>query len=306
MKKRILTALMCIALVLSGCGTENPSRPAGDAIAFTDDFGNQVSVSPSDRVAVFSGSLADAWILAGGELLAVTEDYFQLPDAAAVPTLGSLTAPNLETLLDLEVDVVFLSANIAKHTALKPELEALGIRTAYFEVEAFGDFLRLMEIFTDITGRKDLYETNAAQVEQEIYAQVARADASAPTVLFLRSYSTGIKAKGSDSMTGQMLKDLGCINIADTDSAFSADLSLEAILMADPDFIFVTTMGNDEAAMEQLTQTFESNPIWQTLSAVKNGRYHILDKELFQNKPNDRWAESYRILADILYGGADQ
>ena len=35
---------------------------------------------------------------------------------------------------------------------------------------------------------------------------------------------------------------------------------------------------------------------------VKNNNYHVLEKELFHNKPNNRWGESYKILADILYG----
>ena len=37
------------------------------------------------------------------------------------------------------------------------------------------------------------------------------------------------------------------------------------------------------------------------LSAVKGGRCHYLPKELFQYKPNARWAEAYEYLIDLLY-----
>ena len=47
--------------------------------------------------------------------------------------------------------------------------------------------------------------------------------------------------------------------------------------------------------------TFEENPAWAGLSAVKNGRYVLLPKELFHYKPNVRWGESYACLAEILY-----
>lgn len=105
-------------------------------------------------------------------------------------------------------------------------------------------------------------------------------------------------------MTGTMLHDLGCINIADSDSVFSENLSLEAIIAASPDYIFVTTMGNSEAAAQKsLDKLLISNPAWSSLDAVQQGNYYVLPKELFQNKPNKRWPESYRFLADILYGG---
>ena len=36
----------------------------------------------------------------------------------------------------------------------------------------------------------------------------------------------------------------------------------------------------------------------------KNGRYFLLEKELYNLKPNARWGEAYQKLADILYGKA--
>ena len=57
-----------------------------------------------------------------------------------------------------------------------------------------------------------------------------------------------------------------------------------------------------EAAMKSVEDMLLSNPAWKELSAVKNDRYHVLPKALFHNKPNNRWGESYQMLADILYG----
>ena len=44
-----------------------------------------------------------------------------------------------------------------------------------------------------------------------------------------------------------------------------------------------------------------SNPAWQSLTAVREGRYHVMDHKLYNLKPNGRWAEAYETLADILY-----
>jgi iron complex transport system substrate-binding protein len=196
-----------------------------------------------------------------------------------------------------------MSSGIAEQVGLRDTFESAGIKTAYFKVETFEDYAAMMKIFTDITGDKDSYQTNVEDVRSDIAAQIARADGSSPTILFLRAYSTGVKAQGSDTMTGQMLKELGCVNIADSEDSLLKDLNMEAIIAADPDYIFVTTMGESkEAALKMVDELLISNPAWSGLTAVKENRYHVLPKELFHMKPNNRWGESYQILADYLYG----
>ena len=51
-----------------------------------------------------------------------------------------------------------------------------------------------------------------------------------------------------------------------------------------------------------LEKTLFSNPAWQTLTAVREGRVHVMDGSLFNLKPNSRWGEAYEQLAEILYG----
>lgn len=128
-------------------------------------------------------------------------------------------------------------------------------------------------------------------------------DGSAPTVLFLRAASSNVKAKGSEgNVCGEMLADLGCVNIADSDAGLLDDLSMEAIIAEDPQYIFVTVQGNDvDAAMQNVQDMLISNPAWNSLSAVQNGHYYVLDKRLFNLKPNAKWGEAYKQLADILY-----
>ena len=99
-----------------------------------------------------------------------------------------------------------------------------------------------------------------------------------------------------------MLADLGTVNVADGDHALLENLSLEAIMAADPEYIFVGLQGADPAsAQAALEETLLSNPAWQSLRAVQEGRFYILEHRLFNLKPNARWGESYEILAEILY-----
>ena len=121
-------------------------------------------------------------------------------------------------------------------------------------------------------------------------------------ILLLRAASGFVKAKGSEgTVLGEMLKDLGCINIADGDQTLLENLSVERVIAEEPRHIFVVTMGNDtEAANASLDRMMQENPAWGTLSAVREGRFYRMDKKLFNLKPNARWAEAYRTLYETI------
>ena len=99
-----------------------------------------------------------------------------------------------------------------------------------------------------------------------------------------------------------MLADLGCVNIADSDAGLLEQLSLEAIMRDDPDYIFVILQSADPTEAEAvLRTTLLDNPAWASLTAVREDRCFILDSALYNLKPNARWGEAYEKLADILY-----
>ena len=130
----------------------------------------------------------------------------------------------------------------------------------------------------------------------------ARADGSSPTVLYIRATGSSCKVKGSEgSVLGEMLADLGCENIADSETGLLESLSLETILAADPDYIFAVLQGEMEGAQAMLEGTLLDNPAWEGLTAVKEGRFYLMDQQLYNLKPNARWGEAYEGLADILY-----
>ena len=310
MKRWFITAITLL-LVLSflGCTQKTPVsvEEDKDAVTFEDALGYSVSVKKPQKVAVVMGSFAETWLLSGGMLYALTDDAYSEnrfePDDTVI-NLGAMKSPSVELMIKNGIDFVILSAKISEHVSLRDQLENAGIKTAYFDVETFDDYLVMLKICTEINERPDLYEKNGLSIREQIDAAVVKKENhAAPTVLLIRAYSTGIKAKDSDNMTGAMLKDLGCINIADSHESLLENLSLEQIILDDPDYIFVTTMGSsNEAALDSLAEGLQANPAWDELTAVKESRYIVLPRDLFHYKPNNRWGESYDMLVEILYG----
>lgn len=283
----------------------------GDAsVTFTDALGRTVTVGRPRRAAALIGSFADVWCLAGGmdSLVAAADDTWTqfdlaLPDTVA--NLGGAKSPSAEALLAAEPDFVLASASTSADVELLPVLEQAGIPTAYFEVSTFDDYLAMLELCTRITGCPERYEQYGTAVRAQVDEALARAEGrEGTTVLYLRASSGGCKVKNSEgSVLGEMLAALGCVNIADSDASLLEELSLEAILAADPDRIFIVLQSNDpETARAALEESLLSNPAWQQLRAVQSGACHYMDQRLYNLKPNARWGEAYQELADILYG----
>ena len=288
---------------------------SASAYTFTDSLGQKVTVENPQRVVTLMGSFAEIWMLAGGEESLVgtavdTTDNRDLGIPEHVVSVGTYQNPNMEEILSLNPDLVLLSADTVRtgnHVALKDSFEAMGIPAAYFKVTHLEDYLSMLRICAEITGNADTYERNGEAVRREIERILADHTAkNSPSVLLMITYSGGIRPQNSDTMTGRMLAQLGCRNILDEYPSLLKDFSVERIIELDPDYIFVIPMGNDDTAVRKnLQESVESNPAWNSLTAVQSGRYLLLPGEKFVYKPNHRWAQSYKYLAQMLQESAD-
>lgn len=309
--KRTLPVLLALLLLLSGCAqsgggaaSPSPSPAAEDSLVLTDSTGQTVTLpAPPETVVGLSSSMAEIWLLAGGTLAGTTDDAvnergMDVGDAAVV---GTIKKPSVEAILALEPDLVITSADIEGHVEAAALLSAGGIPCYAAKVEEFSDYLKVLADFTALTGRADLYAQNGTDVQARIDALRDKVPGGeAPTVLYLRAYSSGVKVKARDNVACDILADVGAVNVADGNPALE-ELSMEAIVSADPDFIFVVTMGDEKAAIDELDRTLRSNPAWAGLSAVQAGHFHVLPKDLFHYKPNARWGEAYEYLLRILW-----
>lgn len=284
---------------------EEGKNPQEEIVVFTDALGREVTVAKPERVVTLLGSFCEEWILAGGEVIGTASDTFTNYDFGfedRVTNIGSPMEPNLEIILSLNPDFVIASASLDFHVGLLESLENAGITVAYFSVNHFADYLDSLRIMTRITGREELYEENGTKALEEIELAKSQIDGRKPTVLLIRAAASSVKVRKSEGIVGgEILADLDTVNIADSNSLLE-DLSMEAILLADPDYIFVTTQGSDtEAALANVDELLIQNPAWESLSAVQKNQYYVIDKALYNSKPNARWGEAYQLLADIIY-----
>lgn len=324
--QKIFFVMLCICTVLSltACGSSAPAEapaateaPAAEAeketdtLTLVDSLDREVTLQKNpQRVACMIGSFADVWCLAGGRdvLVAAANDswtQFELDFGEEVVNIGTTSEPNLEALLAATPDLVIASSKTKSNLEIQETLEKAGIPVIYFNISTLEDYLSMLKVCTELTGMPEYYTKYGEDVQAQVKQTLTRipADAEGPSVLYVRATGSSVKVKNSqDSVLGEMLADFGCVNIADKDSALLENLSMETIVMRDPDYIFVVFQGTDTTKAEKnMEEALLSNPAWNTLTAVKEGRYCIMSQRLYNVKPNALWGEAYEKLADILY-----
>ncbi|MDO4492811.1 MAG: ABC transporter substrate-binding protein [Clostridia bacterium] len=304
MKKHLILLLTLVTALCLGMGAAN-------ALTFTDDRGREVTVENPERGAALLASYAKVWQLAGGNVVATPHDAWDdlhLDLAPDTVNIGKVNSISLELLLSAKPDFILAGTAYKQPLEWEEMFASLGIPVAYFETDDFASYLRMLDILTQLTGDREAYARYGTDVQETIDETIAKGKErtvsnGSPKVLTMTAAANFVKAKNSGTVLGAILKDLGCVNIADSDTMLLENLSVERIVAEDPDYIFIVQRGDDTEGMRAYVRTtLEEDPLWQSLTAVKNGRFFIVDKELYGMKPNERWGEAYAVIEAILEG----
>lgn len=255
-----------------------------------------------ERVIALSRSNAELWMLAGGSLAGITEDALSLEGLSEnVVVIGTISKPNTEAIIGLNPDLVLFASDIPSQKNLQTQLEGLNIRCVEVSLNSFSDYAEVMKQFTELTGREDLYRENVAATDQRIQSILAeyKPEEGFATFLTLRVSSVKNKVLKADHFANEIFSNLGLVNIVQDESTWD-DLNVEAVIEADPDYIFIVLQGDSDKAVESYSKEFESRSAWQNLKAVKSGRLFFLPKGYFQYKPNAKWDEAYEYALEII------
>lgn len=307
----LLSAALLLTLAACSSAPEESSEKEAGSYQFTDDVGRTIVLEKKpEKVAVLFSSFAEVWKLAGGEVSVTVGESVERGFAdknAVLVDEGAGKTINTELLVDAQPDFVICSADIAAQAEAAELLNNADIPAACFHVDTFPEYLSMLKTCTDITGNEEAYQKNGAEVKARIDKMLDELNGKPDKkdILFIRAGSgvSYTKAKtAEDHFAAAMLKEIGTRNIAENAPVLLDGLSIEEIIDADPDYIFISTMGSESAAKEYMNAVLEE-PAWQSLSAVKNGDYVYLPKDLFQFKPNAKWDKAYQYLIDLVYDG---
>jgi len=257
------------------------------------------------RVVGMSASINEMLFAIGVTPVGATEGMDYPPAAADLPTFGSGYQPDLEALAALEPDLIIANAQL--NMQFMDQLEAIAPTLPVMTLTA-ADVPANIRLLGQATWRDTAADYVASSYEDFLaLAGQLGAGKESPTVLIIVGTLGQPNYGKSSTYLGDMLARLGATNIADgreDQGPFPGytQLSAEAILEADPDFIFTVTRG----VPTPLPELMAADPIWSSTSAFQNGHVYDLDSRLYVESPGPRFTEAMLNLYNLLYGEGAQ
>lgn len=305
--KNITTILIAIAMIAtftactSNDKTDNSKDSKKEAVqtvypfTFTDSKGNEVIIEsePKKIISVAPSVTELVYALGKGDELLGRTDYCDYPEEAVnVESIGSLTDPNLEKIIEIKPDVVIASTHFKDDVAKK--LQDLGIKIIVLKDAksvdgAYDSMNKLGQILNVQDKAAEIINLNKKKIEE---IKEAVKDAEAPKAYYVVGFGkTGDYTATGDTFIAEMLSIAGGKNIAQDATGWK--YSLEKIIENDPEYIIIS---KNFVMKDQFMETEG----YKQLSAVKNNKVFEIDENLI-NRQGPRIAEGVEALAKILH-----
>jgi iron complex transport system substrate-binding protein len=224
---RVRRFVFLLILLLCSTGRSIPAR--AEPVV-----GRIVSMSPAATEILFSLSL-------GGRLVGVTRFCDYPPEAKEIPAVADMLDISLETLLDLEPDLVIL---VDLNASLRERIERLGIRTFVLRQETLGELCDSIEELGRVCSVPETGKAAAGAIRGAL-AEADRLTAGLPrprvAVAVDRDIADSVIRSlyiaGRESFYDEMIRFAGGRNAFETGGVTYPKLSAEGLIELDPDVI---------------------------------------------------------------------
>lgn len=288
-----LTALVAAALACA----PSPSPDAAPFAEVVDDAGRRVVVAerPARVVSLIPAVTRVILALGAGDRLIARTDYDTHPTLDTLPSVGQGLSPNLEWLAARQPDLVIGWADGTSRDVLA-RLTMLGVPVYSARVETLEDADTAMLRLGTLLGVREQADSLVRRTRARLDSvRAAVADEPRPRLF----YALGLNPPttvGPGTFLNEVVDAAGADNIFGDAGAQWPRVSLEEVVARAPEVVIVP---RGEGFVEPL----ERLPGWRDLPAVRAGRVHDVDADLFH-----RWGPDVALaaarLAAVLHPGS--
>ncbi|MFF9077029.1 ABC transporter substrate-binding protein [Streptomyces sp. NPDC014872] len=267
----------------AGAGTDVTVGPITAARSITDAKGVTVATKAAPRRVVCLVALCDDMLVELGMTPAATNSqllahpkFLGKEKTAKIPVVpGGFLAPEVEAILSYKPDLVIGLKDT--HGKLAPALKGA---TVFWPVQpgSWEDSVGYLRNLAALTGR--ISQGEAA--EKVFRAKLARAESArsdrTALIIFGSDENFGVATPGNDVTAGLFP---GIAHYPWTSRGVDGTYSMEEILAADVDVLFVETLSFGGASEARLSDKLAKNPLWSRIPAVKNGDVQEVGPEVW-------------------------
>jgi len=225
------------------------SAPLQAAVSVTDDAGNRVTLAqPARRVISMSPHVTELLFAAGGGARVVgVMNYSDYPEAAKRLTqVGSNASLDMERLVALKPDllVVWQSGNTARQLE---QLRQLGIPMFYSEPQQMEQIATSVERLGRLLGTDAVAAQAAGAFRARMQSLGARYGKRAPVRMFYQIWDKPLYTLNGQQIVSDAIRLCGGVNVFASLPVKAPEVTVEAVIGADPEAIF----GGERAEQEE-------------------------------------------------------
>ena len=313
MKKSItlFTAILSVFFLLIGCSAKGDERTAAtktekgkEKIEVTDLSGRKVIFDkvPESFATLSMGDMNIIHAL-GGKIVGRPDAKITLPeDIKKVQVIGNAHQPNFEQIASLKPDVLIANNGFQKNV---PTVEGQGTKVMISSANSVQDIQKNIELYGTIMKKEDKAKELNQKITNQMKTYEKKSDVKA--LLVYGAPGTYLAALPT-SLSGDILEKTGGKNIAADFPKMKeypqyAQLSVERIIEANPDVIYLITHGDPNSVKKAFEGEMMKNEAWKNLDAVKQNRVVILPPDLFGSNPGTKVTEAmdfmYKSIQDV-------
>lgn len=295
----VFCTLVLLAGLLVGCA--KPASPAA-TLQFVDGLGREVTlVAPAERIVSLAPSATEILfaIGAGGQVIG-RDSFSNYPEAAVEiqDVGGSMGDYSTEMIASLNPDLV-LATEINTLEQVKA-LEDLGLTVYYIKNPT--DLAGLFPILTTVgalTGHSTDAEVLVTDLENRVKTVTdALAEVDGQVLVFYEldgSDPAKPWTSGPGTFLDQLVQMAGGTNLGAVMKDAWAQISLEELLVQDPDVIIL-----GDSAYGVTAEAVAARAGWSGLTAVKENKIYAFNDDLV-SRPGPRLVDGLETLAKLLH-----
>ena len=285
--------IFVFTLVVTNCKnettqTETP-KPTREV---TDDLGRAVSLPQKIQRAISLAPNLTENIFAvgaGDRLVGVTTFCNYPPEAEKIRKVSDTQTPNIETIIALKPDVVFVSTASQLENSTKTLAEK-NIAVFVTSPNNLEDVFKNLKTFGELFGTQEKAEKLIADLKRRVSATEEKVKGKTPVKVFVQIDKDSLFTIGKDSFITDLVSRAGGDSLTKTVETAYPNISKETALALKPDAVILSESPNN----------LEPNDVFKNSNAVKNGKVFKINADII-SRPSPRLVDALEQIAKDLH-----
>ena len=290
----LILAFLLLSVSFNGCRGRGAEaiKPAGETREVMDDLGRKVTLPAKiTRVVSLAPSLTENIFAVGaGDRLVGDTTYCNYPEEAkSVQKVGDTITPNLETIVALRPDVVFVST-ASQLESFKNVLEQNHIAVYVTNPNSLDSVLSDLRTLGDLLGTVDRTSVLLNEMQERIAGVSEGVDGERTVPVFVQISKEPLFTIGKGSFLTELVAKAGGRSVTADVAGGYPKLSKETALALNPEVIVLSDSEDNR----------EPNEVFRNSPAVKNGRIYKVNADIL-SRPGPRLVDALEQMARDLH-----